>query len=75
MSRLAAIRSIEAYVMAKARSRYGGDYHHESIGPVKKIRRFWALYRSALDCSNNAIKHYKYYYLRKANGNHWSSII
>jgi len=70
MSRLATIRSIEGYVMEKARSRYGGEFCDGSIGPVKKIRRFWALYRSALDCSNNAIKHYKYYYLRKANGNH-----
>lgn len=68
MSRLAEIRSVEGYVMAKAR--YDGEFHDESIGPVKRIRRFWALYREALNCSNNGKTHYKYYYLRKANGNH-----
>ena len=70
MSNLAAIRSIEGYVMEKARSRYGGEFRDGSIGPVKKIRRFWALYREALECSNNSAKHYKYYYLRKENGKH-----
>ena len=68
MSCLAAIRSVEAYIMAKAR--YDGEFHDERIGPVKKIRRFWYLYREALNCSNNTGTHYKYYYLRKANGNH-----